>query len=257
MLYDGQQFQRLDLHIKRLQRACDVLAIEAVNWAVLKDAINAAQAQFTPKVPQVLKVLISRGSGGRGYALPKQSEACAKYYLARSAYPQHYHQWQRRGITLGVSSVSLGINPLLAEIKHCNRLEQVMIKQQLNADTALAQSVDDVLVLDINHNVVECSASNVFWFKQNQWFTPCLKDAGVAGVMRQQLIEQLGITEQPVQIVKAKLDTLLNADSILICNALMGVVAVNELHHQHNIYHFDSLPVVALAHANAQECRCE
>lgn len=50
--------------------------------------------------------------------------------LFQLAPPDHYDRWRQR-ITLALSPVRLGRNPLLAGLKHLNRLEQVLIRSRL------------------------------------------------------------------------------------------------------------------------------
>jgi 4-amino-4-deoxychorismate lyase len=56
-------------------------------------------------------VIISRGSGGRGYS---GAAAASNTYLSVSAYPAHYARWREEGVTLTLSPVRLGRNPMLA-----------------------------------------------------------------------------------------------------------------------------------------------
>lgn len=63
---------------------------------------------------------------------------------------------------MGVSLIGLGVNPLLAGLKHNNRLEQVLIKQDIEQ-----QMVDDCIVLDCHGHIVEMCAANIFGFVNN------------------------------------------------------------------------------------------
>uniref|UniRef100_UPI0005788CF1 aminodeoxychorismate lyase n=1 Tax=Yersinia pestis TaxID=632 RepID=UPI0005788CF1 len=125
----------LDQHVLRLQRATERLLLPTVNWKILtKEMVEAASHTESG----VLKVIISRGSGGRGYS----GTACQHptRIISLSDYPAHYSTWRDRGISLALSPVPLARNPLLAGIKHLNRLEQVLIRahlEQTEADEAV------------------------------------------------------------------------------------------------------------------------
>ena len=55
----------LDAHIRRLQTACKTLLIPFTQW----DTLRQEMRQLASGKPSgVLKVIISRGSGGRGYS---------------------------------------------------------------------------------------------------------------------------------------------------------------------------------------------
>lgn len=119
----------------------------------------------------VLKVIISRGSGGRGYS----GKSChsATRILSVSARPVHYDRWRQRWHCAGAKLVRLGRNPLLAGLKHLNRLEQVLIRSHLEQTDA-----DEALVLDSEGWVTECCAANLFWRKGDVVYTPARIEPG-------------------------------------------------------------------------------
>lgn len=208
----------LDQHLIRLQQACEKLLIPFVDWALLKSEM----LRLAEKEKQaVLKVIITRGSGGRGYSAANCQQPTR--LLTVSAYPSFYPQWREQGITLALSPIQLGINPQLAGIKHLNRLEQVLIRTHL--EQTLAQ---EALVLDSDGYLTECCAANLFWRKGMQVFTPYVDKSGVNGTMRQHIIACLADSPWQVTQVREKLDTLAQADEVLICNALMPVVPVKQ-----------------------------
>ena len=167
----------------------------------------------------VLKVVISRGSGGRGYSTLNSGPATR--ILSVTAYPAHYDRLRNEGMTLALSPVRLGRNPHLAGIKHLNRLEQVLIRSHLEQTNA-----DEALVLDSEGWVTECCAANLFWRKGNVVYTPRLDQAGVNGIMRQFCIRLLAQSSYQLVEVQASLEESLQADEMVICNALMPVMPV-------------------------------
>ncbi|MDZ7903220.1 MAG: hypothetical protein U5L01_12045 [Rheinheimera sp.] len=78
----------------------------------------------------MLKIVVSRGHGGRGYSA-KGIEA-ADIYVTTSPLP--VFSAVQSGIKLGVAKLQLGIQPLLAGIKHCSRLETVLAKTGSRAE---------------------------------------------------------------------------------------------------------------------------
>ncbi|ELW1645623.1 aminodeoxychorismate lyase [Enterobacter oligotrophicus] len=205
-----------DAHILRLQHTCEKLLIPFIQWETLQREMRQLAST---KVSGVLKVIISRGSGGRGYS----SASCQHptRILSVSDYPAHYARWRHDGITLALSPVRLGRNPMLAGLKHLNRLEQVLIRTHLEQTDA-----DEALVLDSEGFITECCAANLLWRKGRDVFTPSLKQAGVNGIMRQFCLQQLAHSGFHVVEVSAREEALLSADEVVICNALMPVVPV-------------------------------
>ncbi|HFZ8995912.1 TPA: aminodeoxychorismate lyase [Citrobacter freundii] len=206
----------LAAHIHRLQDACERLFLPFTQWRELQDEMQALAAT---QGDGVLKVILSRGPGGRGYS-PAGCLAATRM-LTVSPAPAHYSDWRERGIRLALSPVRLGRNPSLAGIKHLNRLEQILIRAHLEQTDA-----DEALVLDSEGWVTECCAANLFWRKGNNVFTPRLDQAGVNGIMRQFCLQKLA--QSPFQVVEicAREEELMQADEMLVCNALMPVIPV-------------------------------
>lgn len=203
-------------HLERLKQACQKLSIPFEQWTLLADEM---QQMARTQSSGVLKVMLTRGTGGRGYS----GASCHSptRIISISPYPTHYERWRTEGITLALSPVRLGRNPMLAGIKHLNRLEQVLIRSHLEQTNA-----DEALVLDSEGWVTECCAANLFWRKENVVYTPRLDQAGVNGIMRQFCLQSLA--QSPFQVVEvyAGEDALMQADEMVICNALMPVIPV-------------------------------
>lgn len=178
------------------------------------------QQNILPLVKQdrVVKIIVSRGVGGRGYLPPLQAE----YTVAIGVldFPD-YHSIQDHGVAIGVSPIPLSVNPFLAGIKHLNRLEQVLAKQHLDDEFF------EALMLNTNGHLVEAIQSNVFWFKSGQLFTPVLDQGGVKGTFRQAIFDLVNSQKlYTVQQSNYGLEDLLDAEEIFICNSLMKIVPV-------------------------------
>ncbi|MEO3906379.1 aminotransferase class IV, partial [Providencia rettgeri] len=87
-------------------------------------------------------------------------------------------------------------------------------------------NADEALVLDSEGWVTECCAANLFWRKGNVVYTPRLDQAGVNGIMRQFCIRLLAQSSYQLVEVQASLEESLQADEMVICNALMPVMPV-------------------------------
>ncbi|MCJ7462618.1 MAG: aminodeoxychorismate lyase, partial [Candidatus Baumannia cicadellinicola] len=132
--------------------------------------------------------------------------------------------WHRNGLRLTINPVRLSRNPLLAGIKHLNRLEQVLIKAYLEREEG-----DEAIVLDTDENIVECCSANIFWRYGKKVFTPALNYAGVAGIMRQQILALLPQFGYSCEEVITGISTLEQADEIIITNALLPIAPVNSI----------------------------
>lgn len=214
------EIQFMSQHIARMQRAASVLMIDDADWQALEAEMTLAAAHCGEGV---VKAILTRGQGGRGYSAAGCSTPTR--IVSSSDYPAHYHQWREQGVTLIPSPVTLSKNPLLAGIKHLNRLEQVMIRMHLDQTDA-----NEALVVDTSGCLVECCAANIFWRKGSRVYTPDLSQSGVDGIMRQHIVRELNESSfWTVHMVSEPATILEDADEILICNALMPLLPVRQV----------------------------
>lgn len=186
----------------------------------MSQALSQQLDTLAKQYPQhCIKLMLTRGVGGRGYAPPEQVQVTE--VVSVHPIPAQYALWQQQGIRLATSAVQLGHQPLLAGIKHLNRLEQVLIKSQ-----PLPQVFDDWLVLDCTGQVIESSMANIFFVKGNQVITPSLAHCGVAGVMREQVMLALLALQINIDCLPFGAERLVEFDSAFITNSVLGVVDV-------------------------------
>ncbi|MFT6918692.1 MAG: 4-amino-4-deoxychorismate lyase [Cognaticolwellia sp.] len=211
LITDGKVVM-LPEHLNRLAQQSQQLGLPNLALAALEESIRKISVGI--KIG-IVKVIITCGSGGRGYS--RLGAEQARVIISVSDYPKFYPQWQKHGICVGISEQKLGINPMLAGLKHLNRLEQVMLRAELDRRTE-----DDIIASDINGSVIECCSANVFWLKAGQWQTPILTTAGVAGLMRAKIL----LNNPNIQQDNYSLSQLDNIDAMFISNAILGIVPV-------------------------------
>lgn len=194
---------RLGFNPKSFDKAQDFLFANILsNLASSNLALNAG------------KLLVTRDAQKRGYATSQEDEP--NLLLQFFSAPNWLDESQ--GLKVGISDIRLGIQPALAGIKHCNRLEQVLAQCQLK------EGEDDALLLSYAGDVIESCTSNLLVCLDNQWFTPKLDKAGVKGVARQWLITKMNIAE-----ANLNLSDLYNAQHLYLSNSLFGLRKVKSL----------------------------
>jgi len=202
----------LERHLQRLADGCRRLGIVADHPLIRREllAYSAALGEG------VLKLILTRGDSQRGYAA--SADALPRRILQGnpgSSYPQAY---QQQGIRLFPCATRLSEQPLLAGLKHLNRLEQVLARAEWQ-DAEHAEG----LMLDTSGRVIEGVFSNLFLVHQGVLFTADLSRCGVAGVMRAQLLEEAKALAIPVDISDISLEQLRQADEVFLCNSVYGV----------------------------------
>lgn len=232
--------QLWDYHLKRLQLGANKLFFPAIDWQLLGEEVVSLAKTLEQQSNAIIKVIVTRGSGGRGYS----ASGCdsPQRILSVHAFPEHYQQWQVEGIKVIQCQQTLSLNPQLAGLKTLNRLEQVLIKHELESHNAL-----EGIVCDNNGDVIEACSANVFIYLDKQWLTPKLNNAGVAGVKRQQLLDLA--KQSDIEIIEAiiKPEHFVAAEAACLTNALMGIVPITQ--YQSYCYPADSFSHINKLHS--------
>lgn len=203
-------------HLQRIEKSCHKLSIN-VDQALSQIEDFLQQNVFSDSDSKTLKIIISRGCTERGYGAPSDLAANWYAFVFPKASTKQPFTGTVQGQILTVSHVALANQPLLAGVKHLNRLEQILAKQALNDS-----DYSDALMLDQKGNVIETIMANVFWLKNGVIYTPELTQQGVEGVVRSWLMDQ----DTPYEIGRYPLEDLLSADECFITNSLMGVKSI-------------------------------
>ncbi len=205
-----------DEHFQRLQTGCERLSLPCPE----KEQLAREAAQLCRGLDlAVLKIMLTRGEGGRGY-LPVSGERPNRVLLTYD-WPAYPAQYPAEGIHSFICKRRIGHNPALAGIKHLSRLEQVLLRKEV-ADAAFPEGV----ALDPFANVIEGSMSNLFLVKGGTLITPDLTRCGVAGVIRERIIK---MNAEQVTVREVKTDELYSADELFYCNSLIGIWPVKRL----------------------------
>ena len=212
-------------HLNRLQHGCKKLKIPVPNLTTVKLEIEqlASQTDESTCGRGVVKIIITRGVGGRGYQpspRPKISQMINLY-----PWPEHITSWQTSGINLHYCTTRLACNPTLAGIKHLNRLEQVLA----SLERADLKNIDEGVMLNLNDEVIEGTMSNIFAIIDKNLITPDLTMCGVAGIMRSKVISVAKTLNIPVQVQPLRATDLTKASELFITNSIIGIVPVKRI----------------------------
>jgi 4-amino-4-deoxychorismate lyase len=209
-------------HYQKLEQDCSALGIVCPGPDILLADIERL---FTPDEEAVAKIIVTRGIGPRGYAVPPA--ASPTRIVIREAFPQYPSINYDQGVNLHLCQLRLSHQPRLAGIKHLNRLENVLARSEWS-DPSIAEG----LLLDEDGLVVACTMSNLFARFGKTVVTPVLDKCGVAGITRQRIIDNVQNMGYQPEIRQLHLDQLMQADEIIICNSLFGAWQVRSLNNR-------------------------
>lgn len=209
----------LDLHLARLVKGARVLGIRftLADLEVIKAEVAMLAEPFKKGI---VRINLTMGEGGRGYQNPDVIGPTR--VISQHEYPNYPIKHWVEGIHLGLVDIRLSHQPFLAGIKHGNRLEQIIARSQWRDDWC------EALVLDGDDNVIEATQSNIFLVNNGHLITPLLTNAGVAGVMRECIIELAKQQGLSIEIKEVSIDDVEQADEVFLSNSVIGIWPVKK-----------------------------
>jgi 4-amino-4-deoxychorismate lyase len=210
----------LDLHLQRLAEGCARLSVRFEEFPRLAASIRELAAT-QPR--SIIKLILTRGSAtARGYGA-KGDERAHTVLLQYQWPPEDPEPWEV-GVVARTAAGRLGENPLLAGLKHLNRLEQVMLRAEWTDPL-----IQEALVFSSSGWLISGTMSNVFLVRQGRIMTPAITHAGIRGVMRRVVIGAAlrgGLEVSETALDAAALDA---AEEIFVTNARIGIWPVRAL----------------------------
>ncbi|MFW3616304.1 aminodeoxychorismate lyase [Billgrantia antri] len=198
-------------HMARLAKGCRTLGIPMPAAAELDGLPVRAGAGL-----KVLKLILTRGSGGRGYLPPPVAQP-RLLWQAVDFLPQP-QRWES-GVRVRHCRLRLSVQPLLAGLKHLNRLENVLARREWDDP-----DVTEGVLCNSHGTLIEATCMNLFWQRQGCLETPRLDGCGVAGTLRAALMERLEIRE-----VSMGPAALAEAEAVWLGNSIQGLWPVVRL----------------------------
>ncbi len=198
-------------HLEKLQADCRALRIACPDNAALHADISAITRGLSDGV---VKVMVTRGSGLRGYAPPAQTVP-TRVVMGSPFSPAPVPPG---GINVHLCALRLGHQPALAGIKHLNRLENVLARAEWND-----ASIHEGLLCDQEGNAIGGTMSNLFIVEDGALVTPDLTRCGVAGVTRQRVMKLARRNGLQCKVENILLQRVYNAGEWFLVNSVIGL----------------------------------
>ena len=214
----GGRARFLDWHLERLSGGARALGFPPPDL----DALRADITSVATEPRCVVKLVLTRGPGERGYRPPRDPRPTR--IVSASPWPVGPAAAATAGIRLGWCRTRLSRNPALAGHKHLNRLEQVLARSEWDDGR-----MDEGLMQDDGGHVIAATQANFFARIDGAWVTPRLDSSGVAGVMRRAFCQWSA--DQGARVAERTLEVadVVSATSLVLTNALIGAWPVAAL----------------------------
>jgi len=205
-------------HYRRLIHGCELLGITVPSE---KKLLNDIKQLEIDNGQYVLKIIVSRGSSGRGYVA--DSVITPTVVVTLNSWPDNIHDKRAKGVESRLCHHRLVINPALAGIKHLNRIDQVIARNEWHNN-----DIAEGIMLDHNNNLIEGTASNLFVKIKNQWQTAAVQDCAVAGVIRAFVLARFADSNMSCVERKINRTELSSVQEMFVCNSVWGILPVTQ-----------------------------
>jgi 4-amino-4-deoxychorismate lyase len=169
----------------------------------------------------VLKIVLTRGISGRGYA--SAAEGTPTRTVGLLPWPDYPARHRTDGVSVQFCHTLITRHNILAGLKHLNRLEQILARMELRDNCA------EGLMQDETGHVIEGTMTNLFVVSLGTLLTPDLSLSGVAGVMRDLVLERASALSIDCRVAGLKRENILDADEVFLTNSLIGVWPVHRI----------------------------
>lgn len=203
----------LPLHTGRLMESIRQLKGEEgcpFNAGCLEEAVVDALGQCQEK-NQVLKIIAYR------------NEKVWSYVFTTRPYTYTQQQYEK-GFAIKASANIRSSKSIVIYHKTLNYLENYLQRQR-----ALQEGYDDAYFLNMDGHATECTSANLFILYKGKLLTSPVAEGLLPGIMRGKLLGKAGELGLTAKEVPLKKEMLMEAEMVLVTNALYGVMPVSKV----------------------------
>lgn len=209
-------------HFERLFESMNLLGFKIpglfTKEKLLDEILMLAKKNNCSNLARV-RVAVSRGNGGVNDCDDK-----LQYTIECTEANENINRLNENGFILDFFPDTLKSCDKFSNLKSSSYLNYVMA-----ARYAKENKLNDALILNQHNRICEASIANLFWVKDEIFFTPPLSEGCVAGVMRKYLIEKISIIGYQVMEKPCEMGDIEKADEIFLTNAVYGMRWVKQI----------------------------
>jgi branched-subunit amino acid aminotransferase/4-amino-4-deoxychorismate lyase len=214
---DGKPF-RMAQHLERMTRGAEFLKIKPPFTPKELEKFAAQLVEKSKMPDSVLRVMLTRGPGERGYFFNGHCEPTVVMTLHTApALDAHKAvEW-----SLITSSFRVPASDPLSSFKTTSKILHVMARAE-----AAEKGADEALLVNTNGEVAETSSGNIFWVYQDKICTVPTGRGVLPGITRAIVLEICQSLGLPTNKRVIKPEHLRKAEGIFITQSALGIVTV-------------------------------
>jgi len=216
--YKGHVFY-LDRHIARLVDSAGILGIretlepQKLETGVLRtlkaNGLDDARIRLT----------VTAGEGSRGLALPVSGKLTIIITVEELVLPSP--EMYAKGLRTSVVSIRRNNRSPLCCMKTLGYLENLLAHAE-----AVDAGSDEAILLNVDGEVAECSASNIFIVEDGEIITPPIEAGILPGITRRVVIDLASSLGIKVAEEAVTVERLLNAEEVFITNSVIEIIPI-------------------------------
>ncbi|MTI21983.1 hypothetical protein E1176_13205 [Fulvivirga sp. RKSG066] len=211
--------RHLNYHLDRLQFGAKLLSL---NLPFKREEVSSKIAQLVEvnkHVDATVKIIVWRkNSDASGYSF--NTQACNFLVVSRP-----FKNKSRVIDKAGFAETVAFHYSAISQIKTLNALPYVMAMHEKQE-----RGLDELIVLNGQRKICESTSSNVFWVKDDIFYTPPISSGCLDGVARRVIIEKLKKDKRKIKEVLTEPKSIEGADCVFTTNS-GGIRFISQIDH--------------------------
>ena len=208
-------------HLRRIKAGCKLMQINLPSDdKIIEERNLILKASFKEQKSGLLKMIITRGVGGRGYKFEKNMTPTTIFLSFPK--PKVEKKYIKSGVVVKICKTQLSKNTNLFGYKHLNRLDSVLARSEWEDN-----KIFEGIFLDSRKNILEGTMTNIFFVHKKTLITPPIIDSGINGVMRQVVLDNAKFFFDKVVIQKINLRDIEKFEQMFLTNSVLKVIPVS------------------------------
>ena len=207
-------------HLRRIKDGCQLMQINLpFDEEIIRQRNLILKASLKEKKSGLLKMVVTRGVGGRGYKFERNMIPTIIFLSLPK--PKVKKEYFKQGVVVKICKTQLSKNTNLFGYKHLNRLDSVLARSEWED-----KNIFEGIFVDSKKNILEGTMTNIFFVHEKTLITPPIIDSGINGVMRQVIIDKAKFFFDKLVIQKINLRDVEKFDQMFLTNSVLKVIPV-------------------------------
>ena len=207
-------------HLRRIKDGCQLMQINLpFDEEIIRQRNLILKASLKEKKSGLLKMVVTRGVGGRGYKFERNMTPTIIFLSLPK--PKVKKEYFKPGVVVKICKTQLSKNTNLFGYKHLNRLDSVLARSEWED-----KNIFEGVFVDSKKNILEGTMTNIFFVHEKTLITPPIIDSGINGVMRQVIIDKAKFFFDKLVIQKINLRDVEKFDQMFLTNSVLKVIPV-------------------------------